>query len=84
MPNKNEPNKLKPVPRPGSGTGAKPKPGAVTKPGSGHGPSKGVVTPQDNDQPPQNRKVVGAATATAGALIGGFIDALIGIPRHAV
>ena len=78
MPNKNEPHKLKPAPRPGSETGAKPQPGSVTKPGSGPGPSKGVVTPQDNDQPPQNRKVVGA---DAGALIGGFIDALIGIPR---
>jgi hypothetical protein len=73
MPNKNEPNKPQPAPRPGSGTGA--KPGSVTKPGSG--PSKGVVTPQDNDQPPQNRKVAG----TAAALLAGFIDALIGIPR---
>jgi hypothetical protein len=79
MPKENEPKKPQPAPGPGSGAGANPKPGSLTKPGSGAGPSKGVVTPLDNDQPPQTRNVAGADEG--GSLIGVFIDALIGIPR---
>jgi hypothetical protein len=78
MPNENEPKKPKPPPGPDAGTGAGSKPGSVKKPIPGVGPSKGVVSPLDNDEPPQNRK---AAAAGLGSLIGALIDGRIGIPR---
>jgi hypothetical protein len=68
----NEPDPKAAPPPPGSGSGA----GAGTKPGSGTGPSQCVVTPQDNDKPPQNRNM--GLAGPSGGRVGGAVSALIG------